>query len=335
VSLPPSRIVYIFGLGVCLLKSSAALAVGGIVTDGSAGPAQALAGTQITIPQSLGTTHGSNLFHSFSHFNINAGQTVTFTGADSLQNVISRVTGGESSSIDGALKSEIGHAEFYLINPAGITFGAHAQIDVPAAFHASTAAQLKFKNGGVFDAANAAASSFSSAAPTAFGFVGHSTANNGLIEAEGARLAVKQGQTLDIVAGQILLVNGAQLKAPGGEIRLAAQPRPGEVSLERTALGKLPLPDKVPPGAIAIDGGLVLVGQIKPPSPQQPSLLGMAGAAVAQRLNLKGVSVNLVGGRQLEDSRALPDYCGGASGSSLILQGQGGMPRRSRELVLH
>jgi filamentous hemagglutinin family protein len=251
MSLPPSRQSCLSILIVLGVASSFALAAGGIATDGSAGPAQTLAGAQITIPQSLGATAGSNLFHSFSHFNIDTGQTVTFTGADSLQNVISRVTGGEASSLDGLLKSEAGHADFYLINPAGITFGAHAQVDVPAAFHASTASQLKLKDGAVFSAANPAASSFSNAAPAAFGFVGNAVANNGLIEADGARLAVKDGQTLDIVAGEIQIKHGAQLNAAAGEIRLIAQQGPSAISLERAAQGHLPLPALAPSNAHA------------------------------------------------------------------------------------
>ena len=73
---------------------------------------------------------------------------MTFTGSDSLQNVISRVSGNNSSIIDGILKSDIKNADFYFINPNGITFNANAQVDVPAAFHVSTADKMDFgKNG--------------------------------------------------------------------------------------------------------------------------------------------------------------------------------------------
>lgn len=41
-----------------------------IVTDGTVGAQQSLSGNMI-IPQSLGSTIGNNLFHSFSSFNIN------------------------------------------------------------------------------------------------------------------------------------------------------------------------------------------------------------------------------------------------------------------------
>ena len=65
-----------------------------VVTDGSLGASTRLSGA-MTIPQSLGTTKGDNLFHSFNRFNINTGESATFTGDSNLKNVISRVTGGQ------------------------------------------------------------------------------------------------------------------------------------------------------------------------------------------------------------------------------------------------
>jgi filamentous hemagglutinin family protein len=55
----------------------------------------------MTIPQNLGTTTGNNLFHSFQTFNINTGESATFTGSNTLHNVICRVIGGQISNING------------------------------------------------------------------------------------------------------------------------------------------------------------------------------------------------------------------------------------------
>ena len=65
-----------------------------IVYDGTVGPGGALAGPDFVIPQVDGTVIGTNLFHSFSQFNINTGQSATFTGAAGIGNILSRVTGG-------------------------------------------------------------------------------------------------------------------------------------------------------------------------------------------------------------------------------------------------
>ncbi|MDD2759363.1 MAG: filamentous hemagglutinin N-terminal domain-containing protein [Methylomonas sp.] len=199
----------------------------GIATDGSMGVAQALSGSYIEIPQNLGTTVGSNLFHSFSTFNIATGQTVDFTGSDALQNVISRVTGPAPSEIDGSLRSSIPNADFYFINPHGVSFGPNASFDVPGSFHVSTADKIDFQNNsGTFYADISQNSTLSSEPPAAFGFLGTSTENNGLIAINGANVAVKPGQTLEISAGELLVNSSpnqyAYLKASGGEIRLLA-----------------------------------------------------------------------------------------------------------------
>ncbi len=81
-----------------------------IATDGTVGPAIQLSGPVFTIDDGLGARVGDNLFHSFSAFNIHAGETARFTGPESINNVISRVTGGSTSHIDGLLHSEIGDA---------------------------------------------------------------------------------------------------------------------------------------------------------------------------------------------------------------------------------
>src|SRR3954470_15909143 len=116
-------------LGPLLL---AALLVAGpvqaqIVTDGSVGPKVSLSGGEIKIGAELGSRRGDNLFHSFEKFGIAAGQTATFTGPGDIRNVISRVTGGEVSNIDGKLASKIGQADLYFLNPAGVMFGSNAK----------------------------------------------------------------------------------------------------------------------------------------------------------------------------------------------------------------
>jgi filamentous hemagglutinin family protein len=202
-----------------------ALAAGGITTDGTVGPAQSLTGANVAIPQNLGTTVGKNLFHSFDRFNVNAGQTVTFTenAPHALDNVISRVTGGSRSDINGTLRSTpSGHANLYLVNPSGIVFGQNARIDVAGAFHASTADEVRFQDGAKFSASQPSGSVLTAAAPASFGFLGTSSATNGLLKVDGAQLAAKVGQKLDMVGRNISVENGATLSAPTGEVRLEA-----------------------------------------------------------------------------------------------------------------
>jgi filamentous hemagglutinin family protein len=192
-----------------------------VKTDGTVGTAGAMTvrniSGQILIPQSLGEIKGSNLFHSFKTFNINNGESAVFTGADNLRNVISRVTGGEVSHINGLLKSEVGHANFYFINPAGVTFGATAQIDVPAAFYVSTADKLKFADDSTFSATHLASSALTIAEPASFGFLGHS---NNAVSVNGSTLTTLR-QNLNVVAGNIAVKNSS-IADETGNIRLTA-----------------------------------------------------------------------------------------------------------------
>src|SRR2546423_1618799 len=90
-----------------------------ITLDGSLGPRGALTGPNYAIPDSVGQIRGPNLFHSFSQFNLSQGESATFTGPNTIANIIGRVTGGSPSSIDGTIRSQIPGAHLYLFNPSG------------------------------------------------------------------------------------------------------------------------------------------------------------------------------------------------------------------------
>lgn len=120
---------------------------------------------------------GDNLFHSFTAFSLGAGETALWvrSGGDgaTIANVINRVTGGGVSTIDGRIVTQgLDRANFFFINPAGLIFGANASVDVPNAAYFSTANTLRFADGGVFGVSTPGGSTFSVAAPSAFGFVG-------------------------------------------------------------------------------------------------------------------------------------------------------------------
>ena len=70
-----------------------------------------------------GAARGSNLFHSFSDFNVNAGQPVYFTNPVDIENILSRVTGNSISNIEDVLGVD-GNANLFLLNPNGGNFWA-------------------------------------------------------------------------------------------------------------------------------------------------------------------------------------------------------------------
>lgn len=165
------------------------------------------AGTVLTIDG--GTRAGGNLFHSFSTFSLGAGDTARWTrsagdGA-SVNNVISRVTGGQVSQISGTLDSTaLPNASFFFVNPAGIVFGAGAQVNVPAAAYFSTAAEVRFADGASFAVAAPNGSTLSMAAPESFGFVG----GQGAIAISGAGPSLASATTaLSFSGSDVSFVN--------------------------------------------------------------------------------------------------------------------------------
>ncbi|MEQ8957190.1 MAG: filamentous hemagglutinin N-terminal domain-containing protein, partial [Coleofasciculus sp. C2-GNP5-27] len=100
-----------------------------------------------------GAIRGTNLFHSFSEFNVGEGQRVYFANPMGIDNILSRVTGTDISDILGTLGVN-GGANLFLINPNGFIFGKNAQLDVQGAFVASTAEEWVFENGTEFSATN-------------------------------------------------------------------------------------------------------------------------------------------------------------------------------------
>ncbi len=212
-------------MAVLLTLAAAGAMAQSIKTDASWGrTAQTLAGPAYAIPESLGKVAGNNLFQSFQVFNIDKGESATFTtSTPTLQNVISRVSGGSASTINGPLKlaPASGSAPaFFFINPAGVTFGAGASVDVPGAFHVSTASNLKLADGTIYSAGTGADSSFAVAAPQAFGFLGATRA--AITIRDLATLTTKPSQPISIVGGDVELNRGSVLTANGGDIRVMA-----------------------------------------------------------------------------------------------------------------
>src|SRR6202034_257624 len=215
-------------LGICLAlqaPQSGAAGRAGIKLDGTLGPsAAALAGPMYAITQNLGKLAGGNLYFSFQYFNVATGETALFsTTSAGINNVISRVTGGYASTIDGTIRLEAasGAPNFFLINPSGVTFTSNAVVDVPAAFYVTTANYVKFSDGN-FYANPSVTSTLSTAAPEAFGFLGSTRAP---VDVMGALITGGNNGAgaVQLAAGDVTIDGGGNpsgIVTASGDIRL-------------------------------------------------------------------------------------------------------------------
>jgi filamentous hemagglutinin family protein len=267
---------------------TAGAASGQVVTDGSLGPALALPGPHYQVTAELGTRVGANLFHSFQAFSLEArdgvAESATFTGPGDIARVISRVTGGRPSVIDGSLRCEIGQADFYFLNPAGVVFGPHATVDVPGSLHVATADELRLADGSRFRSGDVDDGQLSWAAPESFGYLSPQPAN---LILRGAQLRFQPGSEVTLSAGSLLL-EGALLDSPGGSLALRARD---------DAANRVELRDSM---ALATGGGEIHLsgGRLH----LDHSLLDVSAVADldAGRIDLNGGLVSLVAGSWLD-----------------------------------
>lgn len=232
-----------------------------ITPDGSLGTTVIQNGPVHTIEG--GTIRGPNQFHSFGRFDVGTGDTARFTGPLSVEHILSRVTGGAASMIDGTLQSDVVGASLYVLNPSGVMFGPNARLDVTGSFYVSTAEIIRLADGGHFDASLGVPSQMTMAAPASFGFLRESPE---AIRVESSVLEVPQGESIFIVGGDIDIHGDgtaefaqSNLSAPQGLVTLVSVASTGDV--QRQDANEVPFLDVDTAdrlGAVAlIDGALI------------------------------------------------------------------------------
>ncbi len=203
-----------------------------ITLDGSLGPTGTLTGPNYVIPQSVGQTVNSNLFHSFEKFNLDRNEAAIFQSTANIRNILSRVTGGSPSLINGLIFTQSSSVNLFLINPSGIIFGPNASIDVGGAsrgsFVATTADAIQFGSIAAFVASTSQTDvSLLRINPSAFLF--NQLAARPITSQ--APLEVYEGQSLLLVGGNVSM-NGSELLAPAGRVELAGVGGQGTIGLE-------------------------------------------------------------------------------------------------------
>lgn len=278
-----------FAIGAALATTTS-LAAGSVVLDNTL-PGHAtnttlpLVGGTYTIPSSqgfvsspAGATH--NLFFSFQTFNVDSAETGRFTNdqtgtyaSNSFSNLISRVTGGTPSTLNGTIDSTaFPKANFWFVNPAGVTIGGGAVLNVPAGLAIGAGDYVSFANGDrwyVIDAnASGVASTLSTATPNAFGFLSV-LPSSGALAVQGTTISVGGPLTLSAGSGGVSLSSGSSLtttnNTPGGGSSagpdLTVTANGGPITLQNSTLttNNVAEPQGSPTSAAA--GGITISGQ--------------------------------------------------------------------------
>ena len=267
-----SKILFIplqFSLGTALCLSASPL-LAQVTPDGTVNTQVNQNGTVSEITG--GETRGGNLFHSFQEFSVQTGNEAFFDNAASISNIFSRVTGGNISNIDGAIRAN-GSASLFLINPAGIIFGENARLDIGGSFYGSTASSILFEDGEFSAVDNLDQPVLTINAPIGLSFrdepgdifnrsnfelttrvidaeINPVFENNEFTIREATGLSVSPNQTIALIGGNVILENAGSISAPGGNVELGSLTEAGEVEINSD--GSLVFPAAIARGDVTL-----------------------------------------------------------------------------------
>ena len=251
-----------------------------------------------------GAIRGTNLFHSFSDFNVETLQRVYFANPAGIETILTRVTGGNGTSIDGTLGVD-GLADLYLLNPNGIAFGPNAQLDIRGSFVASTADSWNLGDGMVFSAVDSEAPPL--LAVTLTPGLQYGTAQQADITNDG-NLAVAPEARL-VLMGDTVTHTG-MLTAPGGNVQLLGN-RVGVFGS-----GQIDVSSATGGGTVNLGGGFQ--GQGPLPTAQQ-TVVGPNASLLAD------ATATGNGGEIIVWSDGLTRFYGSASARGGAVAGNGGL----------
>ncbi|MEQ9234122.1 CHAT domain-containing protein [Coleofasciculus sp. E2-BRE-01] len=222
-------------------------------------------GNQINITGGSQSADGTNLFHSFEGFGVDSNQVANFISESTINNILAKIIGGDPSIINGLIQVTGGNSNLFLMNPAGIVFGANSQLNVSASFTATTATGIGF-NGSWFNVF--ASNDYTNLVgnPNSFRF---ETLQPGSIINMGD-LAVPAAANLSLIGGTVL--STGTLTTPEGNITIASVPGTSRLQINQA--------------------GQILSLQIEPPTNNQGNPTPITPQMLPQLLTGNGVDTN-------------------------------------------
>lgn len=209
--------------------------------DGSLGDADSnganaisLTGPNYQIEKIDGQLEGSNLFHSFEAFGLINGESATFESTG-VSNILTRVTGGAASSIDGGI---VAGANIFFMNPNGVMFGPNSSLDVSGAFTATTADRIHLQGGGTFLATASELPATVTGDITSFGFMGPDAP----IVLNGVNWGVSSADSIHLLGGSVQITDSTIAPA-SGRVNLVAVPSGATTTLSVLDPASIPVVD--------------------------------------------------------------------------------------------
>ena len=236
-------------VGISLVLNGSVLqpSLAQVVSDGTFSTT-VITGDTLNFTIENGDIAGPNLFHSFKEFSVPTNGSAHFNNGIDVDTIVTRVTGGQISSIDGLLSAN-GTADLFLLNANGIVLGPNAQLNLGGSFIGSTAETLLFEDGTAFSAINTTAPPLLTIS-TPTGLQLGDRSGGITVHGEGHRLtgglflplfhndtptglSVAPGETLGLISQEIQ-VTGGILRGEGQHIQLSGVAT-GIVELDRQA----------------------------------------------------------------------------------------------------
>ena len=241
-----------------------------------------------------GTAVGENLFHSFTQFSVNTGATVFFNNSSAVSNIISRVTGGSISNIDGLLRAN-GTADLFLINPNGIVFGENASLDIGGSFISTTADSIEFADGSEFSATNTDNPLLTVSIPVGLQY-GNSSGDI-TVRGSGNNLSIDpetftvdrsdRPEGLEITNGNTLALFGGNVSIPGGNLTVAE----GRIAVGGVNSGSI----KLTPDSLGWSFNYDSANSLENIELSQAASIDVSGNSGGE-VNLRGREIEIVGG---------------------------------------
>jgi filamentous hemagglutinin family protein len=256
-----------------------------VTSDGTTGTIVDANGNSFEI--NAGTRSGGNLFHSFGEFSVPNGGQAVFNNATDVSNILSRVTGGNASQINGLIQAN-GSANLFLINPAGIIFGPGASLAIGGSFYGSTADSILFEDGEFSAVNNLNQPILTINAPIGLNLrnnpadITFNGNENATEIADFPLLSVLEDQSINLIGGN-LDFNNIIISAFGGNVALGGLQASGTVNINEN--DNLSFPENVARGNISLDNSKVFVN--------------LASNGEGGTINLNGNNIELLNGSQL------------------------------------